>query len=502
MKKINKLSGYKNFFEVHLIKEDIETDPDGFDKYFNKQKSEKEKAGSKSGGDLPDWAVKGLELDALKGKDADQRWDWLSKRINSVIKDKQASKVEEIQNTSLGVPSWRILWKEKKTETENQKDKSGKDIPVFYTELYKGNPGTWVDKADDGGKPGKVLGNGYWGQSSRVEKGATGSPGGILWVEDVKGPGSSSSGSKALGDMTLLDLFASTSMGKSVLNFVMGGEEFQNYLKTGEVKVTETPPTSTQIEKGFNDEQKKKHEENIKKMREMGNKVEAPNYSSITGPEYVYSPETFKLSWEKVKSALEKSGVAKKLNFNETNIIGVRNSVDVKNKYPNRFTDVIILLGPEKTKEVSVYAATTTPGIAFRYIPFRNWWVAGALKDTINPNGPAIIQPGVYDYSKGRIKGKYKTLLGEKSEIGRLSPVAEIGELKYKNFSGDKKETGFFDLDFLKADRSTPSIDSWSAGSPVFKNSDDFEDMMDKIDLVKQPIFKFALINSSDFTEK
>jgi hypothetical protein len=170
MKRI-KISEFKNFMDVHYIAEgEIKTTPEAWDKLFNNiEKSDKNAGKETKQGDLPAWAKNGLRMDALKGKSADERWTWLTNRVNTVIKGKQASKAEEITNKDMqDLPGYRILWNENKTETGDQQDGDGKGYKVYYTEIYKGNPGTWVDRKDDSGKPGDELGKGYWGQNSRV----------------------------------------------------------------------------------------------------------------------------------------------------------------------------------------------------------------------------------------------------------------------------------------------------------------------------------------------
>jgi hypothetical protein len=233
MKKI-KLSNFRDFLEVKHIKEgEIKTEDEVWSKYFNDAEQSKKEAEAKTGssGNLPDWVKKGLEMDLLKGKSADQRWDWLTKRINTVLKDKQVSKVEEIKESVVGgMPGYRLLWKEDKTETGDQQDKAGKVYKTYYTDMFKGNPGTWLDRKDEGGKPGAELGKGYWGQNSRIAKpttptsagatGADGVDGGILWIDDP-GKSSSSGATGGIGDIKLIDLFAQTEMGRSVLNMLM-----------------------------------------------------------------------------------------------------------------------------------------------------------------------------------------------------------------------------------------------------------------------------------------
>ena len=528
MTKKAKISGFKNFMDVYYIAEgDIETEPEAWGDLFAKVENSKKDAGKEtSEGDLPDWAKKGLQLDALKGKNADQRWEWLTNRVNTTIKDKQASKVEEITNKDMGnLPGYRILWKEEKTETGDQQDNSGKTYKVYYTEIYKGNPGTWVDRKDDSGKPGDGLGKGYWGQNSRVgskpasaqstgatgpagatgatgankssQKESAGVEGGILWVDEP--PVQISSGSGGIGDMKLIDLFNDTDMGKAIIGFLMSGEEFKEFEETGKIKFTDSPPTSEELDKGLTTSQKEIQKKNIETLNSMGLKTVAPNYSLVTSPaDYQYKESSFKMSWDDVKKGLDNAGVSDKMDFDKMNIVGVRNTLGVKNQYQNRFTDLLIVMSPEDKKQVSIYRATTTPGIAFLYMPFRNWWMSSALKDTINPNGLGILQPGVYDYNIGSHLGKYQALVQGRAKAGRLKPVEKAEDLKFPTFTPQTVQEGNFGMNIHKAGKDTPSIDSWSAGCQVLKRSDDFEEMMGKVRNSGQTVFKYALIDSSD----
>lgn len=521
MKKI-KLSNFRDFLEVKHIKEgEIKTEDEVWSKYFNDAEQSKKEAEAKTGssGNLPDWAKKGLEMDLLKGKSADQRWDWLTKRINTVLKDKQVSKVEEIKESVVGgMPGYRLLWKEDKTETGDQQDKAGKVYKTYYTDMFKGNPGTWLDRKDEGGKPGAELGKGYWGQNSRIAKpttptsagatGADGVDGGILWIDDP-GKSSSSGATGGIGDIKLIDLFAQTEMGRSVLNMLMDKDgnpspEMTKYLKKNGIEETDSPVTSEEIDRSFTPDQKAAQEKNIKKLNDMGNKTEKPDYALVTSPtDYAYSPDSLKMSWDSVKKGLDNSGASSKMNFDQWNLVGIRNSLPVKNKYSNRFTDLIVLIGPKNDKQVKIYPATTTPGVAMMFNPFRRWWLSSSLSDTINLSGLAILQPGVYDYSVGKHKGKYEALVQSgSSSLGRIDPVEEAGDLKFKTYSPSKKENGSFGINIHKAGADTPSVDSWSAGCQVLKKSGDFNDMMKTVKSSGQNKFKYALINSSDLVKK
>jgi hypothetical protein len=510
-----KINDFENFMKSQVLeRESIKQDADAWDQYFSDVKDSKDEAGKdvSQGSNIPDWAKKGLSLDALKGKNADERWTWLTNRLNTVIKDKQSSKVEELKGQSLGgVPGYRILWKEDKTETGDQQDKNGNVYPIYFTEIYKGNPGTWIDKKNESGKPGAVLGKGYWGQNSRILKtqtsvssGATGPAegisGGILWIDEPEKV--ASRGGTGLGDLKLIDLFASTEMGKSVLTSIMGDPEMLKKLeKAGKINFTDSPATTDEIEKGFTSEQKEIQKKNLEKLKSMGQKASKPDFSLISSPaDFRYKPSSLNLSWDDVKDSLENAGVDSKMNFDQWNVIGIRNSLSIKNQYANRFTDLIVLMSPSKDKKVKIYRATTTPGIGFAYVPFRNWWMASALQNTINPNGVAILQPGVYNYQIGNHNGYTALVPVSNVLVGRMDPIIEPKNLKFSTLNPSKKENGG-GINIHKAlDGDTPSIDSWSAGCQVFKNGKDFSDFISTIqkEASDQKTYKYALINSSD----
>jgi hypothetical protein len=518
MKRI-KISEFRNFMDVHYIAEgEIKTNPEAWGKYFkNLESSKKDAEKEKADGNIPTWAKNGLRMDSLKGKNSDERWSWLTNRVNNVIKGKQASKVEEITNPDLGdLPGYRILWKDQKTETGEQQDIDGNVYKVYYTEIYKGNPGTWVDRKNESGKPGDGLGKGYWGQNSRIgstqssgatgatgpSKNSTGVDGGILWVDEP--PIQISNATGGFGDTKLIDLFADTYMGRAILNWIMPTDaEFQKFIETGEINFTDSPPTSEELDRGLTAEQKKIQKKNIEALNAMGKNTVAPEYSLVTSPsDYTYDKKSFNLSWDDVKKGLDNAGVSGKMDFDKMNIVGVRNSLGIKNQYQNRFTDLIVVMSPKDKKQVSIYKATTTPGIAFMYLPFRNWWSASALSDTINLNGLAILQPGVYDYTIGSHRGKYQALVQGKAKVGRIKPVQNAEDLKFTTFTPSDTEEGSFGLNIHKAEKDTPSIDSWSAGCQVLKKSDDFDELMEKVRNSGQTVFKYALINSSDLGKK
>lgn len=512
----NRIRSFKEFMISRILENDgkIDQDEDAWEEGFDLDRKRREESGeiTSQGDDIPDWAKEGLKFDALKGKNADERWSWLTDRVEKVLKS-QVSKIQEVTKNSPGnLPGYRLLWKEEKTETVDQQDKEGNVYKVYFTEIYKGNPGTWVDRKNDGGKPGELLGMGYWGQnpSSAGGAGSTGGtssnvtggvPGGIFWLDEPK---KTYAGGTA-GDISLLDLVAATEMGKEFLLGVMDDPEIKKVLQQNGVDFTDSPPAVQDIDNSFTEEQKKTQEKNIEKLRSSGSTVEKPNFKLITSTsDYTYNPQSFRLGWDQVKKALESSKLDSKLDFNKWNLVGIRNTLGVKNQYQNRFTDLIVLMGPKDKKEMKIYSVTTTPGLSYIYEPFRNWYLASALKSTINLDGVAILQKGVYDYKVGEFDGDTVLVPSSRVTIGRISPVLSLSEVKFQTFEPSKKETDNFQINISKASPGEiNSIDSWSAGSQVFKKGGDFKEFMSIISgRAKQSTYKYALIDSSNLEEK
>lgn len=504
MKKIE-LNKFQDFIDSNYLKEGVQTNPGYWNKYFNNLPAAKQEVLSTSqtsiSSSLPNWAKKELDQDRLKGKSAEQRWQWLTGWIKSSIKDKQATKVEEINSSELGgMSGYRILWKEGNTEAP-PKQKDGKEVKVYFTEMFKGEPGIYVDKENVNGTPGKELEKGYWGQKSKVPVGSTGASldPGILWMSPPEGQGSES-------EYTLLDLFATTELGEKVLDLLRSTPQFKKFQETGEaeeIKFTEDPITDKEIKSSLSSSQKQEQKANSKKLEETGQKVEEPEYSKITSGEYSYNPDVFEITWDQMFNALKKSGADKSMDFRKSNIIGVRNTLYTKNKFSNRFTDLIVFMGPKRDKEIKVYPGTTTPGPVYMYTPYRNWWTSVGLQETLNPAGVAILQPGVYEYKVGKYKDKYDALIqnGEVM-VGRITPVASLKEATFKTFSPTPIERVKRGIDIIKAETNTPSIDAFSAGSQVFKKSEDFKDMMKRVESSGQSRINYALIDSSNLKKE
>lgn len=143
----------------------------------------------------------------------------------------------------------------------------------------------------------------------------------------------------------------------------------------------------------------------------------------------------------------------------ELNIIGVRSSSNV----PNRFDDKIHVF--YKTDGIGwdyhVFNVTTDPG---------TFW----LKNPLMPQGTAILAQGQYKdcYQIGLHRGSYTALV-------QRSPVTVIRDYDRDavlDFFNGSIQSGLFGINIHRASSNgtTKTVDKYSAGCQVFENASDF----------------------------
>lgn len=525
----NKLINFQDFERKSSLFEETRplTDQDGWDKMFKKVEDDKEKASGVTDSS-PEWLKSDVKNDAFSVGEhsADERMKWLENKLNSLSVESSSSasggtggtggtgsnqneyggpEIEsiekiEMEEGGLKIPGFRVRWK------EGEKKEYSSDDNTFFMDFYKGKPGVYIKYKTNPSDPSKIgveETKGFWGKS----KTKSGGRGEIYYMTPP--PLSSGSISSELGDMSVLDLFKETSMGQAIIGYVAGSNsKFKEYLRTGEISADDKLPSFEDYEENSTQEDREKQRERQEAMNASGVSVIKPSPENLreftSSSDYVYNKDILEISWDKLKEVLGNAGVANKLNFNEYNIIGIRNSVETKNKFSNRYTDLIILMSPKEKKKVSVYPATTTPGLAFAYIPFRNWYNSAGIVPALNPDGPAILQPGVYEYKIGNYYTT-KVLKSSKTEISRMPPVAEKSSLKFKSYTPGPTKTGDFEI-FIQANMPTSeegknSMNTECSGQQVIKRERDFNKMLDELEKSPQTVFKYALINSSDLTK-
>jgi hypothetical protein len=152
--------------------------------------------------------------------------------------------------------------------------------------------------------------------------------------------------------------------------------------------------------------QDKREEENRKIDPKLGDKTSAmsePNYSAMGKPSFVGSRD--------YDNIVSKIGDTRKsaLNFledvgfdagsiprKENTIVAVRVPLEIKNKYPNDFTDFLILF--KKDGDIDVILGSTTPSPAFRYKKWYDYYIGIGFLKLAQQGGSYILNPGTYTF--------------------------------------------------------------------------------------------------------
>lgn len=189
--------------------------------------------------------------------------------------------------------------------------------------------------------------------------------------------------------------------------------------------------------------------------------------------------EAKKMDWKKLRQLLKENKI--KYQSDKYTLVALRNRLDVKKKMPNRFTDALFLLGPETDKTVQFYPATTTPGPAFMVKSYRNFLASRGDASGINPNGLAIVQPGIYTYQLGKHKGKEDALIqAEPVTVHRYKPVDSPSQATFKTFSPGNEEKGEFGINVHQgADIDT--VDNISSGCFATQYKKDMKDLIKRL---------------------
>lgn len=171
---------------------------------------------------------------------------------------------------------------------------------------------------------------------------------------------------------------------------------------------------------------------------------------------------------------------------NELNIVGVRNSSTI----PNKFDDTIYVFWKNGDGKWvgKYYSATTDTG---------TYW----LKNPMNPQGSALLKNGQYvdAYGIGNHRG-YTALVQKKP----VTVIRDYNRDDILDFNNGKESTGLFGINIHRANKTgkTYSIDRYSAGCQVFQDADDFNNFMQLAELHKSKYgnnFTYTLIDERAF---
>jgi hypothetical protein len=172
-------------------------------------------------------------------------------------------------------------------------------------------------------------------------------------------------------------------------------------------------------------------------------------------------------------------------NNNKLFLIGVRETLETKKREGDKFTDKMIVVNPLKPDEkVASYQITTTPSLAYYSDPER----------MVNPQGTAIMEPGVSKYKIGiHKKGsptQHEALVQSGSmDVQRYKPTVK----EFDSYEPGEKESGDdFGINIHKSSTERGvCVGPYSAGCQVFADGTDFANFMS--------ILKGATANGGEF---
>jgi hypothetical protein len=218
-----------------------------------------------------------------------------------------------------------------------------------------------------------------------------------------------------------------------------------------------------------------------------------PNYYNIGKPSFVGSKE-YKDILDSIgknrKSALrflEDIGVDTELiRERENQLVALRSSLDIKNSYPNDFTDFFILFKIDG--DIDTFLGSTTPSPAFRVKDWYDYFIKIGFTKLIVQQGSYILDPGVYKFviKDTDTKSKYfgSSILQQDgiSNFHKYGLGGSAAEAKRTNtFSPGNAEKGRIDLCITPAlpeGRNADGLDATTSGDQVIKNATSFDKIL------------------------
>jgi hypothetical protein len=175
-------------------------------------------------------------------------------------------------------------------------------------------------------------------------------------------------------------------------------------------------------------------------------------------------------------------------------IVGVREAIEVKKREGDKFTDKIIVVDPSKPdQKVDSYQITTSPSLAYYSDPER----------MLNPDGTAIMDPGVYKYKVGIHKKGSPTqhealVQAGDMDIQRYKPTIK----EFDTYAPGESDTGAgygINIHRSSTERGV-CVGPYSAGCQVFADGQDFLKFMStlKASTANGGEFLYALVQNDD----
>jgi hypothetical protein len=169
-------------------------------------------------------------------------------------------------------------------------------------------------------------------------------------------------------------------------------------------------------------------------------------------------------------------------------LVGIREKLDIKTREGDKFVDKLLVIDPNKMdKFPDTYQITTSPSVSYY----------GDPKRALNPDGVAIMQPGVYSYKIG---------IHKKGSPTEHEALIQDGKMKIERFSagtntistyepGNEDVSDEYGINIHRGSKGPGvCVGPYSAGCQVFANGADFDKFMATIKASTDNAGKFLYV--------
>lgn len=248
-------------------------------------------------------------------------------------------------------------------------------------------------------------------------------------------------------------------------------------------------------------------------LGEETQKLSPPNYLNIGKPVFVGSDEykkTLDAIGKNRRSALrflEDIGVDTDLiSKKENSLVAVRSALNVKNEYPNDFTDFFILF--KEDGDVDTFLGSTTPSPAFRVKDWYDYFIKLGFIKLVAQQGSYILDPGVYEFSLNDTDTK--------SKYFGVSVLEQDGDVSFHKYGLEKspaeaKRTETFTpgnegkgnikiciTPALPDGKNANGLDATTSGDQVIKNNSSFEEILKAVKTNPSGSIKYILAENKE----
>lgn len=257
--------------------------------------------------------------------------------------------------------------------------------------------------------------------------------------------------------------------------------------------------------------QSKKAQEFSKENPALGNatqKLAQPNYAEIGKPLFAGSndyKETLDAIGKNRKSALnflENLGVdTDQIGKKDNCLVAVRSTLDIKNQFPNDFTDFFILF--KSDGDIDTFLGSTTPSPAYRVKEWYDYFIKLGFVKLIAQQGSYVLDPGVYEFTlkDNDVKSKYfgMPILQQDDDVSFHKYGLEKSPAEAKStdsYNPGPNESGNIQLCITPAlpdGKNANGLDATTSGDQVIKNSSSFEEILKAVKTNPDRSIKYIL---------